>query len=83
MNKLTFHFNLGLSIVILSLFFSCTQDNGNKKKTKSYLPVARGADGVILVVMDSALWADSLGKNLRQLYPRITSRRAIFYHPSD
>ena len=66
MNKLTFHFNLGLSIVILSLFFSCTQDNGNKKKTKSYLPVARGADGVILVVMDSALWADSLGAELKK-----------------
>jgi hypothetical protein len=49
----------------LALIFSCSQD-GKKTASKSYLPIARGADGVILVVMDSALWVDSLGVELRR-----------------
>jgi len=50
---------------LLALIFSCSQD-GKKTASKSYLPIARGADGVILVVMDSALWVDSLGAELRR-----------------
>jgi len=71
MNNLTFQLNIGLAIVFLSLFFSCAQDDGKQKKTKSYLPVARGADGVILVVMDSALWVDSLGAELKKTFANL------------
>lgn len=68
-DSLTRKKNQFASLIIASLFFglllSCSQD-GKKTASKSYLPIARGADGVILVVMDSALWTDSLGAELRR-----------------
>ncbi|MFT7032977.1 MAG: hypothetical protein ACI8YP_002387 [Algoriphagus sp.] len=53
-----------IASLLFGLLLSCSQDG--KKPSKSYLPIARGADGVILVVMDSALWVDSLGVELRR-----------------
>ena len=65
MKKFPFQKILAVGLVTM-MFFACSQEN--EKRTKSYLPVARGADGVILVVMDSALWVDSLGAEIRRTF---------------
>ena len=56
-----------LSFILIVISISCSSDSSNKR-TKEFLPVARGADGVILVVMDSALWVDSLGAELKKTF---------------
>ncbi|MFY0651429.1 MAG: DUF4837 family protein [Cyclobacteriaceae bacterium] len=60
----TRHLVFILGMIVL---FSCSSEK-NEKRTKSYLPVARGAEGVILVVMDSVLWYDSLGAELKKTF---------------
>lgn len=62
-NRFTCLFFVGLFLLTL---WSCSTEK--KENSKSYLPVARGADGVILVVMDSALWVDSLGAELKNTF---------------
>lgn len=62
-NPFTHLIFVGLCLLAI---WSCSSKKG--ENSKSYLPVARGADGVILVVMDSSLWTDSLGAELKKTF---------------
>lgn len=59
MNKLTFL----LSFVCLFSLYSCSSS-----EQKENLPVARGAVGEIIVVMDSASWRGTVGRELRNIF---------------
>ena len=59
MNKLTFLF---LFVCLLSVAACSTTDK------KENLPVARGAAGEVIIVMDSASWRGAVGQELRKIF---------------
>lgn len=56
-----------LLAILIMLLNACTE-NTKQVSGKSYLPVARGEEGVILAVMDSAKWHGALGVTLRKTF---------------
>ena len=52
-------------IFLLGLLFSC---KGNQNDDGSNLPIARGAPHEVILVMDSASWAGTLGDQVRETF---------------
>lgn len=52
--------------LILLLVYACSKEG--EKTSKSMLPPASGKPGEMIVVMDSAQWAGSLGETVRQTF---------------
>jgi hypothetical protein len=66
--KNSYRFLYFVAIILSAVFlFNCSSKKGGEKNN-SFLPIARGADGVILVVMDTALWSDTLGAEIKKTF---------------
>lgn len=57
--------SISLAILLGMIIISCQQ---TKDTPKDFLPIARGAANVILVVMDTAQWNGPLGKAVKEVY---------------
>lgn len=60
---------ISIASFVISLWVILTGCSGPKtENANSYLPVARGEEGVILAVMDSAKWHGALGQSLKNTF---------------
>lgn len=63
--RLLSYFSFLFSLGLLATFSACSDGSGNSSET---LPIARGASGELLLVMDSSAWQGELGDELRQTF---------------
>ena len=71
--------SIAIAACIALVFFSC--DKGSKGK-KTFLPNVTGAAGEVVVVLDKAVWEESIGKMyndiLREEFPMLPQSESIF-----